>query len=332
MHGRVVNFYGQLNPGKPKQFSPDGDTRQGRFEWLRNCLDQLHKHLQDHEGVSVAFPARIGCDMAGGNWKQYLCELRLFAQNHPTWKVVIYDFQPETRQTIPEPPVLNKEIEAIVKDRVKNRIQKKRQSKKVVMSTSCKHNIFTHFPKDKDCPICTRNKPMKAPSRSKSERDCDALPEPIKFGDSGMLDHKVINDDDKSRSEDRNVCVILDRAIYWLQAYADKIFRKSQTVGANPQVQSRSGLVEHAVPVNSKCLCSPTAARKAVSDARRDGKVPVFIQDNPKIAGTKSYWKYEHYKSVSSFDAFDALCKDKAAYHGQRAFRGRVVDMDPVVV
>ena len=37
------------------------------------------------------------------------------------------------------------------------------------------------------------------------------------------------------------------------QAYADKIFRKSQTVGANPQVQSRSGLVEHAVPVNSKC-------------------------------------------------------------------------------
>ena len=116
------------------------------------------------------------------------------------------------------------------------------------------------------------------------------------------------------------------------QAYADKIFRKSQTVGANPQVQSRSGLVEHAVPVNSKCLCSPTAARKAVSDARRDGKVPVFIQDNPKIAGTKSYWKYEHYKSVSSFDAFDALCKDKAAYHGQRAFRGRVVDMDPVVI
>ena len=108
------------------------------------------------------------------------------------------------------------------------------------------------------------------------------------------------------------------------QAYADKIFRKSQTVGANPQVQSRSGLVEHAVPVNSKCLCSPTAARKAVSDARRDGKVPVFIQDNPKIAGTKSYWKYEHYKFVSSFDAFDALCKDKAAYHGQRAFRGRV--------
>ena len=117
------------------------------------------------------------------------------------------------------------------------------------------------------------------------------------------------------------------------QAYADKIFRKSQTVGANPQVQSRSGLVEHAVPVNSKCLCSPTAARKAVSDARRDGKVPVFIQDNPKIAGTKSYWEYyEHYKSVSSFDAFDALCKDKAAYHGQRAFRGRVVDMDPVVI
>ena len=83
---------------------------------------------------------------------------------------------------------------------------------------------------------------MKAPSRSKSERDCDALPEPTTFGDSGTLDHKVINEDDKSRSEDRNVCVILDRATYWLQAYADKHKNAEATIRAlqqfyGPQLQ-----------------------------------------------------------------------------------------------
>ena len=42
-----------------------------------------------------------------------------------------------------------------------------------------------------------------------------------------------------------------------VQAYAKKIFLKSQTVGANPQMQSRLGLKEHIEPVKSKCLCSP---------------------------------------------------------------------------
>ena len=58
----------------------------------------------------------------------------------------------------------------------------------------------------------------------------------------------------------------------------------------------------------------------------------VFSRDNPKTPGTKSYWRYEHYKVISCFDDFDSLCKTNAAFHGQRAFRNRVIDMDPVVI
>ena len=59
MHSRVVNFYGQINPGKPDKDDLFRDTRQGRLNWFINCLDQLRKHLQDHEGVSIAFPKKI---------------------------------------------------------------------------------------------------------------------------------------------------------------------------------------------------------------------------------------------------------------------------------
>ena len=56
------------------------------------------------------------CNLAGGNWKQFFGELRLFARNNPTWKVVVYDHEPVPQQRTPDPPKLNKEIEAIVKD------------------------------------------------------------------------------------------------------------------------------------------------------------------------------------------------------------------------
>jgi DNA (cytosine-5)-methyltransferase 1 len=255
VHGRVVNFYSQLNPGKPNRECLYGDTRQGRLRWFGNCLEKLYHHMKDQTGVSIAFPWKIGCGLAGGNWKQYLHELKLFAKNHPTWKVAVYNHKPESKEKVPDPPKLTKEIEAVVKDRVRERIQKKRRSKKVVMSkTSCTHNIFTHFPKDPDCDICKENKPMKAPSRSKDERECDALPEPVVFGDSGTLDHKIINEDDKSKSEDRAVCVILDRATYWLQAYADKHKSAEATIKAlqqfyGPQIQQ---VCKHLYSDNSK--------------------------------------------------------------------------------
>ena len=90
---------------------------------------------------------------------------------------------------------------------------------------------MTHFPKDPDCPICQRCKPQSA-SHGQSKRYCDSLPVPVKFGDRGTLDHKIINDDDKSRDHDKAVCVVLDIATYWLQAYADPRKTAEATISA----------------------------------------------------------------------------------------------------
>ena len=73
-----------------------------------------------------------------------------------------------------------------------------------------------------------------------------------------------------------------------VQAYAKKIFLKSQTVGANPQVQSRLGLKEHMEPVNSKCMCSPTEAKRAISEARRKDQIMVFNEITRKLLGPKA--------------------------------------------
>ena len=65
------------------------------------------------------------------------------------------------------------------------------------------HNIFTHFPKDPNCPICNSCKRNRAHCRSKVHGEPDQLPEPKKFADAITADHKILNEDDESRKKDR---------------------------------------------------------------------------------------------------------------------------------
>jgi len=48
------------------------------------------------------------------------------------------------------------------------------------------------------------------------------LPEPQAFADRITADHKILNEDDASRSEDRNVLIVQDAFTKWLQAYPVK--------------------------------------------------------------------------------------------------------------
>ena len=111
----------------------------------------------------------------------------------------------------PPPPSADKEVEKIVQARIKEKIKEKQDKKKkrtkVVMGKTCKHNICTHFPKDLDCDICRRNEPQKAGCESKGVKACDSLPVPVKFGDAGTLDHKIMNEDDASRDRWRQECM-----------------------------------------------------------------------------------------------------------------------------
>ncbi|CAE8584288.1 unnamed protein product [Polarella glacialis] len=107
VHGRVVNLYGQICPGRPMtdltevirspyaacfvQLPPGTcDSSEERLSWFTRGLAALPLALPS-EVTSLAVPARIGCGLARGNWPTYLQVLRRFAAQHPSFRVVLYD-------------------------------------------------------------------------------------------------------------------------------------------------------------------------------------------------------------------------------------------------
>jgi len=60
----VANLLGQYYPGKSKYTN---DSPEKRLLWFSDCLEAL----ETLDGKSFAFPSRIGCGAAGGDWKKY---------------------------------------------------------------------------------------------------------------------------------------------------------------------------------------------------------------------------------------------------------------------
>ena len=82
-----------------------------------------------------------------------------------------------------------------------------------------KHNVYTHFPKDRNCEICKRTKITRAPCR---RRNGEAVPRAANFGDWITADHKVLSDNCESRNNHRYAVVVQDLATQWIQAYPCK--------------------------------------------------------------------------------------------------------------
>ena len=82
-----------------------------------------------------------------------------------------------------------------------------------------KHNVHTHFPKDRNCEICKRTKITRAPCR---RRKGEAVPRAVNFGDLLTADHKVLSDNCESRNNHRYAVVVQDLATQWIQAYPCK--------------------------------------------------------------------------------------------------------------
>ena len=82
-----------------------------------------------------------------------------------------------------------------------------------------KHNVQTHFPKDRNCEICKRTKITRAPCR---RRKGEAVPRADNFGDMITPDHKVLSDNCESRNNHRYAVVVQDLATQWIQAYPCK--------------------------------------------------------------------------------------------------------------
>ena len=80
----IVNMMGQKYPGK-------SDSKEQKLIWFRQCLNEISLFTRTFKNVSIAFPYKIGCGMAGGQWSDYLSILELFANTHPNICVVIYN-------------------------------------------------------------------------------------------------------------------------------------------------------------------------------------------------------------------------------------------------
>ena len=82
-----------------------------------------------------------------------------------------------------------------------------------------KHNVHTHFPKDRNCEICKRTKITRALCR---RRKGEAVPRADNFGDLKTADHKVLSESCESRNNHRYAIVVQDMATQWIQAYPCK--------------------------------------------------------------------------------------------------------------
>ena len=82
-----------------------------------------------------------------------------------------------------------------------------------------KHDVHTHFPKDRNCEICQRTIITRAPCR---RRNGGAAPRAENFGDLITADHKVLSDNCESRNNHRYAVVVQDPATQWIQAYPCK--------------------------------------------------------------------------------------------------------------
>ena len=126
----------------------------------------------------------------------------------------------------------------------------KRKPRKSIPTST--HNIYTHFPKDPDCPICRGCKTQRAQCRVKVNGKPDELPEPRKFADAITADHAILNEDDKSRTHDKVALVIQDRYSLWLQGYAAKTKNAADTLKGFQRFLGPQTKAEHVYTDGSK--------------------------------------------------------------------------------
>ena len=69
----------------------------------------------------------------------------------------------------------------------------------------CKHSVYAHFPKDRNCENCQRTQITSAPCR---RRNGGAVPRAENFGDLITADHKVFSDNCESRNSHRYAVVV----------------------------------------------------------------------------------------------------------------------------
>ena len=82
-----------------------------------------------------------------------------------------------------------------------------------------KHNVHTHFSKDRNCEICKRTKITRTPCR---RRNGEAVRRAENFRDLITAVHKVLSESCESRNNHRFAVVVQDLATQWIQSFSCK--------------------------------------------------------------------------------------------------------------
>lgn len=89
----VAAIFGQAAMGKPGHYNSGGvaDSALDRQKYFQEGLADLAKQISSRQqAATIAFPYKIGCGLAGGDWKIYSQLLESWAAEHPEFKVVLY--------------------------------------------------------------------------------------------------------------------------------------------------------------------------------------------------------------------------------------------------
>ena len=89
----VINLFAQWELGPAEKFdrvrpAPPDDSEATRQGWFRECLNAMSKLKLK----SIAFPYKIGCGLAGGNWMEYEDMIQKFACDNPETEVIICEY------------------------------------------------------------------------------------------------------------------------------------------------------------------------------------------------------------------------------------------------
>ena len=85
-----------------------------------------------------------------------------------------------------------------------------------------KHSVHTHFPKDRNCEICKRNKITRALCGGVVRRA-------EMFGDLMTAGHKILSEGCESRNNHRYAVVVQNLATQWIQSYPCKTKTSQET-------------------------------------------------------------------------------------------------------
>ena len=71
----VINMFGQFYPGTPQFPNSKKDGYVKRLEYFTSCLELM----TNLENATFAFPYKVGCGAAGGDWESYKDLLKKFS-------------------------------------------------------------------------------------------------------------------------------------------------------------------------------------------------------------------------------------------------------------